>query len=72
MPLMPRFIETIGGLWQLFRLALREGLGLRGPYWRWRQETAFGVDRQRWPSFRSRLGAVLDYGRWLHRMKRRR
>jgi len=70
---MQRAMETLGGLWALFVLGLRSGFRLRSsPYWRWRMETAFGTDRARWPTRRERVAAMLEYGRWVYRMKRRR
>jgi hypothetical protein len=63
-------IETLGGLWQLVCLVLREGPRLRGRYWRWRFETAFGTDPARMPARSARLRRILEYGRWLHRMQR--
>ena len=67
---MRRTIETLGGLWQLARLALKTRCRLRGKYWRWRYETAFGSDPAKMPGRRERWRAMLDYGRWLHRMRR--
>jgi len=67
---MRRLLETIGGLFQLIRLAVATRFRLAGPYWKWRAETAFGADRERWPPKRQRLKATLDYARWVHRMKR--
>ena len=64
------FIDTMGGLCVLLVLAARSGFRLRGPYWRWRAETAFGPDRAKWPPTRQRLAATLAYGRWVYRMKR--
>lgn len=69
---MRHALETLGGLWQLFMLGLRSGFRMRSSsYWRWRHETAFGRDASKQPSRRERLRATLDYGRWVHRMKRR-
>ena len=65
-----RAIDTLGGLWELLLLGARSGFRLGGPYWRWRRETAFGGDPERRPSRGERLRAVLDYGRWVYRMKR--
>ena len=65
-------IETLGGLWELFILAVKTRFRLRGSYWTWRHETAFGTDRSRMPSRAQRVRAILDYGRWLWRMKRQR
>jgi hypothetical protein len=67
---MRRAIETLGGLWELLRLALKTRCRLRGKYWRWRHETAFGSDPAKMPSRRDRWRAMLDYGRWVHRMRR--
>lgn len=68
---MHRVIETIGGVWQLFVLGVKTRFRLRGPYWRWRYDTAFGSDPQRFTTRRERFFAMLEYGRWVHRMKRR-
>ena len=68
---MARFVETLGGLWQLFAMAARSGFRMNSAYWTWRRETAFGHDPAQRPSRRERFHAMLDYGRWVHRMKRR-
>jgi hypothetical protein len=68
---MSRIGETVGGLWCLASLALRGALGKRSHYWKWRDETAFGRDPARRPPLRERCRAMLDYGRWVYRMKRR-
>ena len=62
--------ETLGGLWELALLALRSRFRFRGPYLRWRYETAFGSEPARRPSRVRRLRAMLAYGRWVHVMKR--
>lgn len=62
--------DTIGGLWELLRLGWITRFRFRGPYWRWRMETAFGSDVSRRPPRRQMIHAVLDYGRWVHRMRR--
>ncbi len=64
-----RLIESLGGLWELARLAVRSGFRLDGPYWRWRSETAFGLDPATRPSRVQRIRAVLGYGRWVWRMR---
>jgi len=69
---MRSFLDTLGGLWQLALLAGKTRFRLTGAYWRWRMETAFGSDHRRWPPRRQRIQAILDYARWLHRMKRAR
>ncbi|MCP3904231.1 MAG: hypothetical protein GY715_11420 [Planctomycetes bacterium] len=63
-------IDTLGGLWELALLGARTGFRIRGPYWRWRIETAFGSDPGRRPPRRQRVHAVLEYARWIYRMKR--
>jgi len=68
---MSRFGETLGGLWQLFAIAARSRFRMTSAYWRWRDETAFGTDSAKRPSRAKRFHAMLDYGRWVHRMKRR-
>ena len=67
---MRRLVEILGGLWELLLLAVRSRFRLRGAYWRWRDETAFGGDPAARPPLGQRLRAVLDYGRWVYRMKR--
>lgn len=62
--------DTLGGLWELFRLALRSRFRMHNRYWAWRRETAFGTDAAHMPSRRNRFRAILDYGRWVSRMKR--
>ena len=67
---MRSIAETIGGLWELAWLAARTRFRLRGPYWLWRRETAFGDDPSEPLSRWERLRATLAYGRWVYRMKR--
>ena len=67
---MRRMTQTLGGLWMLLRLAVRTRFRFRGPYWRWRLETAFGASESRRLPFLSRLGAILSYARWTWRMRR--
>ncbi len=67
---MRAVLDTLGGWWQLLCMGLRGGLSRKSAYWRWRQETAFGSDPDAMPSRRERWRAMLDYGRWVHRMKR--
>jgi len=68
---MRHLLETLCGLYQLMWLMCRTRFRVRGPYWQWRYETAFGSDPARRPSRRAQLRAGLEYGRWIHRMKRR-
>ena len=65
-----RFLDTVGGIWELFLLALKSRFRLRSAYWKWRNETAFGTDPARMPSRVQRWRAVLDYGKWVYRIKR--
>ena len=67
---MRAVLETIGGLYELARLAAITRLRFRGPYWQWRLHTAFG---RGYPASRLEVvRAVLAYGRWMHRMRRSR
>ena len=66
---MARLLDTLGGIWELLRIAVRSRFRLRSSYWCWRAETAFGTDPARRPPFRARACAILDYARWVHRMK---
>lgn len=59
--------ETFGALLALARLGGRGALNRRNRYWQWRRETAFGPFAVT-PGQRRR--AVLDYGRWVFRMRR--
>lgn len=63
-------IDTIGGVYELLLLAVKTRGRLRGRYWMWRYETAFGTDEARMPPRRGRFRAILDYGRWVYRTKR--
>ncbi|MFZ4573997.1 MAG: hypothetical protein ACOYN0_06345 [Phycisphaerales bacterium] len=60
-------MTTLLGLCELALLVARSGFRLRGKYWTWRMQTAFGrgvpADR------RELLLAVLEYARWVRRMK---
>lgn len=60
-------LETCGGLYELFRLGLLTGFRFRGAYWQWRLHTAFG---RGFPARRELIASVLEYGRWVHRMRR--
>ncbi len=68
---MNRLRDTIGGVWELGRLAAASRFRLGNRYWRWRDETAFGTDPATRPGTLARWRALLDYGRWVYRMKRR-
>lgn len=61
-------LDTLGGLYQLVRLGCITGFRFSGPYWQWRLQTAFG---RGYPSSRLELiKSILEYGRWVHRMRR--
>ena len=60
-------LDTLGGLWQLARLGLLTGFRFRGSYWQWRLHTAFGKG---YPSRGELARSILEYGRWVHRMRR--
>lgn len=60
--------DTIGAIYELARLAVITRFRFRGPYWRWRFETAFG--RGMPATRRELLRRLLDYARWMHRMRR--
>lgn len=67
-----RWWQIPGASWELLRLAWATGFRLRGKYWRWRRETAFGTDAARMPDAAARREAILEYGRWVGRMRRMR
>ncbi|MCC6908788.1 MAG: hypothetical protein IT430_12660 [Phycisphaerales bacterium] len=62
-----RFCNFIGGLLALARFATMGALGRHNRYWQWRRSTAFG-DFEVPP--REKRRALLDYGRWVHMMRR--
>ncbi|MBX3364914.1 MAG: hypothetical protein KF866_09130 [Phycisphaeraceae bacterium] len=67
---MRKFLDTCGGLFQLTRLAFLSKGRFRGPYWQWRIQTAYG--RGLPASRRRRLHDLLEYARWVHRVRRMR
>ena len=67
---MRHLLANLAGCWELMLLAIRSRCRLRGAYWRWRHETAFGTDPAHQPSRWAQLRQVLAYGRWVHEMKR--
>jgi len=58
----------LGGLYQLARLAVLSRFRFRGKYWSWRNHTAFGRGYPK--SMLESIRAVLEYGQWVHRMRR--
>lgn len=60
--------ETCGGLYELIRLGFLSGFRFKGAYWQWRLHTAFG---RGYPASKGELvRSVLEYGRWIHRLRR--
>jgi hypothetical protein len=67
--MLKSLMENIGAVYELARLGILTRFRFRGPYWRWRTHTAFG---RGYPGSRLELvRAVLAYGRWMRRMRRR-
>ncbi|HMN41385.1 MAG TPA: hypothetical protein PKE29_11115 [Phycisphaerales bacterium] len=65
---MRYLLDTLGAVYELARLGMISGFRVRGAYWSWRTSTAFG---RGYPEHRREaIGAVLEYGRWVHRMRR--
>jgi hypothetical protein len=61
-------IDTLGGLYELLRLAVISRFRFSGAYWQWRLQTAFG---RGYPASRAELlRSILDYGRWVYRTRR--
>ena len=65
-----RILQRIVGGWQLLRLLVIARGRLGGGYLAWRRETAFGTDPKAMPPAGERLGRMLDYGYWVHCMRR--
>jgi hypothetical protein len=65
---MTRLFDLLGAIYELARLGVLSRFRFRGPYWSWRLHTAFGrgYPTSRWETFKS----ILDYGRWVYRMRR--
>ena len=63
-------VTILDGCWQLLRLAVITRGRVRGRYWHWRQETAFGTDPSRMPGLAQRVAAVIRFGHWVGRMRR--
>ena len=54
------------------RLAIATRFRLRGSYWRWRHETAFGTDPHRHPGRAEAIRLAIHYAAWTTRMRRMR
>ncbi|MFO0833021.1 MAG: hypothetical protein U0637_14410 [Phycisphaerales bacterium] len=61
---------TLRALWELFRLGWITRFRMSGLYWRWRTGTALGPRGADAVSAAERRRAVLEYGRWVARMRR--
>lgn len=64
-------IDTLGGCYELARLAVISRFRFRGAYWQWRVHTAFG--REFPPPHISRrelIRSALEYARWVYRSRR--
>jgi hypothetical protein len=60
-------IDTLGGLYELARLAVISRGRFRGAYWQWRLHTAFGRDH---PPRAEIIRSIMDYARWVYRTRR--
>jgi hypothetical protein len=63
-------MANLRGLASLASMALATRFRLRGAYWSWRRETAFGSDPSRWPAASARRRAIFEYARWVASMRR--
>lgn len=63
------YVHSLGACWELFRLAALSRFRMRGAYWKWRMETAFGAGAPK--SRLAALRAMLEYGAWVYEMRRR-
>lgn len=61
---------TLRALYELARLAALTRFRLSGPYWQWRTTTALGPKGLDAMPRAERRRAVLDYGKWIARMRR--
>jgi len=62
-------MRSLVALIELARLGWKTRFRLRGPYWHWRNETAFGHDPARMPSARARREAIIEYANWVRSMR---
>jgi hypothetical protein len=59
-------MSTLLGCIACLGLLARSRFRLRGKYWQWRWETAFGRGA---PDRQEMVKATLEYARWVHRMR---
>jgi hypothetical protein len=62
-------MRSLVALIELARLAWKTRFRLRGAYWQWRDETAFGTDPARVPTARARREAIIEYAHWVRSMR---
>ncbi len=62
------FLDILRSIFALARLALSSKFRMRSRYWKWRDETAFGLNSSSIPRG-ARLHAMLEYGAWVARMR---
>lgn len=60
-------MKTIFGVWALLRLGLESKFRVRGKYWKWRKDTAFGHFLVKDGEKRR---AMLEYGKWVAEMQK--
>ena len=68
--MLTRIHLVFTGLLGLGLVLLRARGRLRGAYWTWRKQTAFGGSPSEWPAARERRRAMLDFGAWVWAMRR--
>ncbi len=61
-------VDTLWALYELARLGVVTRFNFRGKYWTWRWQTAMGSNPT--ISRTERWRAMLEYGRWVARMRR--
>ncbi len=65
---MHSLLTLPGALYELLRLGIITRFDFKGPYWTWRTNTAFGRGM---PESKAELiRNVLEYARWVRRMRR--
>jgi hypothetical protein len=57
-----------GAVLALLRLGVATNFNFDGAYWKWRWQTAWGNGEK--PKGREKLRAMMEYARWVARMRR--
>lgn len=65
---MRSVLDTLGGVYELVRLGWVTRFRFSGAYWQWRMQTAYGKGPR--PGRGRMLHDVLEYARWVRRMRR--